>query len=39
MDALSDAQARDLYGVEAVGVLDVAKPQAPPGAVERPAFA
>jgi len=37
--ALSDAQARDLYGIEAVGVLDAAKPLAPPGAVERPAFA
>jgi len=38
-ETLSDAQARELYGIEAVGVLDAAKPQAPPGAAERPAFA
>lgn len=35
---LSDAQARELYGIEAVGVLDSATPQTP-AATERPAFA
>ena len=37
--ALTDAQARELYGIESVGVLDVAKPQAPPGVTEQPALA